>query len=118
MVHGGAAEATGVDLDETAIEQAKRNANINNARIKWVHADAYSYARQMQKNGEQWDAVVLDPPKFVLSRDLRGRRRSARRPSPVRGHQPPRHRPSESPAASSSPARARVSSPSTSSRST
>jgi len=69
MVHGGAADVTGVDLDETAIEQAKRNANINNARIKWVHADAYSYARQMQKNGEQWDAVVLDPPKFVLSRD-------------------------------------------------
>lgn len=69
-VHGEAADVTGVDLDETAIEQAKRNANINNARIKWVHADAFSYARQMQKNGEQWDAVVLDPPKFVLSRDL------------------------------------------------
>ena len=68
-VHGGAEEVTGVDLDETALEQAKRNANLNNARIKWVHADAYSYCRQMQKNGEQWDAVVLDPPKFVHSRD-------------------------------------------------
>ena len=79
---GGAEEVTGVDLDETAIEQAKRNANLNGARIHWVHADAYAYARQMQKNGEQWDAVVLDPPKFVLSRDfdnddgpLAGRRR-------------------------------------------
>lgn len=67
---GGAEEVTAVDLDETAIEQGKRNANLNQAKIKWVHADAFAYARQMQKNGEQWDVVVLDPPKFVHSREL------------------------------------------------
>lgn len=67
---GGAEDVTAVDLDEKAIEQGKRNANLNQARIKWVHADAFAYARQMQKNGEQWDVVVLDPPKFVLSREL------------------------------------------------
>lgn len=66
---GGAKEVTGVDLDEKAIAQAKRNANINDARVEWVHCDAYSYARQMQRNGEQWDTVILDPPKFILSRE-------------------------------------------------
>jgi 23S rRNA (cytosine1962-C5)-methyltransferase len=68
-VLGGAAEATGVDLDEKAIAQAKRNANLNQARINWIHVDAFSYARQMQKNQERWDVVVLDPPKLMLSRD-------------------------------------------------
>ena len=68
-VSGGAGEVTGVDLDEKAIEQARTNANLNQARIRWVHADAFDYARQMLANQEQFGAVVLDPPKFVNSRD-------------------------------------------------
>ena len=68
-VSGGAEDVTGVDLDEKAIEQAKRNANLNQARINWVHCDAFSYARQMQQNNETWDAVILDPPKLILSRN-------------------------------------------------
>ncbi len=69
---GGAADVTGVDLDEKAIEQAKRNANLNQSRIKWVHTDAFAYARQMLQNGEKWDVVVLDPPKFIFTRDESG----------------------------------------------
>jgi 23S rRNA (cytosine1962-C5)-methyltransferase len=66
---GGAAEVTGVDLDETAIAQAKKNANLNQERITFVHADAFSWMRQMQKNADAWDAVVLDPPKLIHSRE-------------------------------------------------
>jgi 23S rRNA (cytosine1962-C5)-methyltransferase len=65
----GAAEVTGVDLDEKAVEMAKRNANLNNVRVDFVHADAFSWIRQMQKNGRTWDLVLCDPPKFVDSRD-------------------------------------------------
>jgi 23S rRNA (cytosine1962-C5)-methyltransferase len=71
-VLGGAADATGVDLDEAAVAQARRNQNLNQvppAKLHWVHADAFAYARQMQQNGQMWDAVVLDPPKFVLTRE-------------------------------------------------
>ncbi|RME95996.1 MAG: class I SAM-dependent rRNA methyltransferase [Verrucomicrobia bacterium] len=68
-VLGGAAEVTGVDLDEEAVAQARRNANLNQVRIRWVHADAFAYARQMQQNGERWDVVVLDPPKLIRSRE-------------------------------------------------
>ncbi len=68
-VLGQAAEVTGVDLDEKAVALARRNANLNQARIEWVHCDAFSYARQVQQNGRSWDVVVLDPPKLVLSRD-------------------------------------------------
>lgn len=69
---GGATEVTAVDLDEAVIAQGRRNANLNQVspnKLKWVHADAFAYARQMQKNGEQFDAVVCDPPKFVMTRE-------------------------------------------------
>ena len=71
-------EITGVDLDEDAIAQARRNGNLNQKpRLKWIHADAFAYARQMMQNSEHWGAVVLDPPKFLESRDeiLEGRRK-------------------------------------------
>ena len=67
-VLGEAEEVTGVDLDEAAIAQAKRNANLNQARISWVHCDAFSYARQMTKNEATWDVVVVDPPKLVFGK--------------------------------------------------
>lgn len=66
---GKAAEVTAVDLDEKAIEQAKRNGNLNQNRIEWVHCDAFSWLRQMQANDRKWDVLVLDPPKLVDSRE-------------------------------------------------
>ena len=66
---GGAAEVTAVDLDEKAVAMAKRNGNINRQRIDFVHADAFVYARQMVRNGRLFDAVLLDPPKFIVGRD-------------------------------------------------
>ncbi len=68
-VTGKAADVTGVDLDERAIDLAKVNGNLNQTRVKWVHADAFDYARQMLANQEKFGVVVLDPPKFVTHRD-------------------------------------------------
>lgn len=68
-LQGNASEVVGVDLDEKAIALAKRNANINQTKVNFVHADAFTYARQMVRNGEMFDAVLLDPPKFVHGRD-------------------------------------------------
>lgn len=65
----GAEEVTAVDLDENAIAVAKKNANLNQERVSFVHADAFSWMRQMQKNGDTWDTVVLDPPKLIFSRE-------------------------------------------------
>jgi 23S rRNA (cytosine1962-C5)-methyltransferase len=71
-VLGGAGEVTSVDLDEVSIAQARRNANLNQVRLGFVHADAFAYARQMFQNKESWDVVVLDPPKFIFTRDAHG----------------------------------------------
>lgn len=66
---GEAREVTCVDLDEDAIEMARENVNLNSARVQLVHADAFSYLRQMQTNGRTFDVVVLDPPKLVFGRN-------------------------------------------------
>jgi 23S rRNA (cytosine1962-C5)-methyltransferase len=71
-VLGEAGEVTSVDLDEVSIAQARRNANLNQVRLGFVHADAFAYARQMFQNKETWDVVVLDPPKFIFTRDAHG----------------------------------------------
>jgi 23S rRNA (cytosine1962-C5)-methyltransferase len=71
-VIGGAEEVTSVDLDEAAVAQARRNANLNRVQLRLVHADAFAYARQMRQNGESWDVVVLDPAKFIFTREGHG----------------------------------------------
>jgi 23S rRNA (cytosine1962-C5)-methyltransferase len=66
--NGNARSVTGVDLDEKAIAVAKENANLNQARIDFVYADAFTYMRQIIMNERQYDVVVLDPPKLALYR--------------------------------------------------
>lgn len=61
----GAKRVTGVDLDEEAIEFAKKNAQLNQAKVKFVHADAFAYMRDMQQNGRKYEVVILDPPKLI-----------------------------------------------------
>jgi len=68
-VLGGCEDVTGVDLDEKAIAQAKKNADLNQTRVTWTHGDTFTWGRQMQQNGQTWDAVVLDPPKLIFSRE-------------------------------------------------
>ncbi|MEZ0227732.1 MAG: class I SAM-dependent rRNA methyltransferase, partial [Planctomycetota bacterium] len=66
---GGAAEVTGVDLDEDAIVVAKKNANLNQlqGKVKFVHSDVFPYLRDAQRQEKKFDAISLDPPK--LARD-------------------------------------------------
>ena len=65
---GQASEVVGVDLDEEALVMAKKNADINDVRVRYVHADAFAYMRDMARNNKQFDIVVLDPPKLIRSR--------------------------------------------------
>lgn len=65
---GQADHVVGVDLDETAIAQARRNARLNDTMIEFVHADGFGYARDMLRAGRKFDVVVLDPPKLIRNR--------------------------------------------------
>ncbi|MEN9554171.1 MAG: Ribosomal large subunit methyltransferase [Planctomycetota bacterium] len=65
---GQAEEVTGVDLDEDPLRVARENANLNQARVRFVQADIFSYMREMIRNQRQFDVVILDPPKLIRSR--------------------------------------------------
>lgn len=67
-VLGRAEEVIGVDLDEEPLKLARENANLNQARVRFVQADAFSYMREMIRNQRQFDVVVLDPPKLIRTR--------------------------------------------------
>lgn len=66
---GGASEVTAVDLDEEAIAMAKRNANLNGVKVRFTHADAFTWVRTMIENGRRWDVVMVDPPKFMFGKE-------------------------------------------------
>jgi 23S rRNA (cytosine1962-C5)-methyltransferase len=65
---GKAGDVTAVDLDEKAIKLARENANLNQVRVQFVHADVFAYMRDMLRGGRRFGVVVLDPPKLIRSR--------------------------------------------------
>ncbi len=66
---GAAEEVVGVDLDEEAIALAKQNANLNQARIRFVQADLFPWLRDAIAAGQRYDVVVLDPSKQTRDRE-------------------------------------------------
>ena len=66
---GGAEEVVGVDLDEQALGLARQNANLNQARVRFVQADLFPWLRETTANGQRFDVVVLDPAKQTRDRE-------------------------------------------------
>jgi 23S rRNA (cytosine1962-C5)-methyltransferase len=66
---GGADEVVGVDLDEQVIALAKQNANLNQARVRFVQADLFPWLRDVLPGGQRFDVVVLDPSKQTRDRE-------------------------------------------------
>lgn len=62
---GGAASVHNVDISGPAIEQAKRNHDLNGLAASFEVADAFSFVRQTRN---RYDFVVCDPPAFAKSR--------------------------------------------------
>ena len=66
---GQAEEVVGVDLDEQVIALAKQNANLNQARVRFVQGDLFSWLRDTLPSGQRFDVVVLDPSKQTRDRE-------------------------------------------------
>ncbi len=69
---GEAEEVVGVDLDEEALRLARQNANLNQARIRFVQADLFAWLREVLPSGQRFDVVVLDPSKQTRDREAVG----------------------------------------------
>jgi len=67
----GAKSVLGIDISENAIDQATRNAQLNNLQdiVKFETANAFDALKQWSKDGRQYDVVMLDPPAFTKSRE-------------------------------------------------
>ena len=64
----GASEAVGVDMDAGILEIARANAAANDVPAKFEQADIFDWLRNAVAQGEQYDAVVLDPAKLTRDR--------------------------------------------------
>ncbi|MEB3238458.1 MAG: class I SAM-dependent rRNA methyltransferase [Candidatus Sericytochromatia bacterium] len=66
----GARMVTGIDIAADAVELARRNARENQVDevCQWVEDNAFDHLRLMQKRGDRFDIVVLDPPAFTKNK--------------------------------------------------
>ncbi len=66
----GAREVLGVDASELGVRQAELNARLNGleSRVHFQTADVFDLLPELEKKGERYDVVILDPPAFTKSR--------------------------------------------------
>ena len=67
---GGAAHVTSVDTSQPSLDLGLENARHNDFaddRHTWTRGDCFDVVRALQAQGEEFDAIVLDPPKFAAS---------------------------------------------------
>lgn len=67
---GGAKSVLGVDASDLGCEQARENARLNGFenRVSFQCADVFELLPELERNGEKFDVVILDPPAFTKSR--------------------------------------------------
>lgn len=67
---GGAKEVVSVDSSALALQHAKHHVELNGfnvAHCEFIDADVPAILRKYRTEGKQFDAIVLDPPKFAPS---------------------------------------------------
>ena len=68
---GGAAHVTSVDTSLAALTLGEKNARTNGANDaghEWLKGDCFDVLQGMDGDGERFDLIVLDPPKFAPSK--------------------------------------------------
>jgi 23S rRNA (cytosine1962-C5)-methyltransferase len=68
----GAKEVVSIDSSGDALQRAKLNQSVNaailpNALTDWRDENVFDALKQLQEQGEKFDIVILDPPKFAPS---------------------------------------------------
>jgi 23S rRNA (cytosine1962-C5)-methyltransferase len=67
----GAKSVLGLDISENAVQQARKNTELNGLTgiCKFETANAFDLLKQWSREGRQYDVVMLDPPAFTKSRE-------------------------------------------------
>jgi 23S rRNA (cytosine1962-C5)-methyltransferase len=67
-LQAGAGHVTSIDSSAPALQQAAANLALNGldgARATWLDADVNASLRRFGDEGQRFDAIILDPPKFA-----------------------------------------------------
>ena len=69
--HYGAKSVLGIDISESAVEQANKNAALNKLDhiVKFEAMNAFDVLKNWGREGRKYDVVMLDPPAFTKSRN-------------------------------------------------
>ena len=67
----GAASVLGIDASETGIAQARINATLNghSGCVQFTCGDVFELLPKLEREGNRFDVVILDPPAFTKSRN-------------------------------------------------
>lgn len=70
---GGAKRVTAVDISQSAVDMAKRNAAENGLDIDFICTDVFELLTALSKEKKKpYDMIILDPPAFTKSRSSIG----------------------------------------------
>lgn len=67
---GNANEVISIDMSASALEILDKNLQLNNCKSGSIteKADVFDYLRKAKDRGDQFDMIILDPPKFISSK--------------------------------------------------
>jgi len=69
---GGCEKVINVDTSQGALDIARQNVELNNldlSKVEFVREDVFQLLRKYRAEGEQFDMIVMDPPKFVENKN-------------------------------------------------
>lgn len=71
---GGAKRVINADVSQPALDIAKQNAILNDfdiskKRAVFLNADVFKLLREYRDQGTKFDVVIMDPPKFISSKN-------------------------------------------------
>jgi 23S rRNA (cytosine1962-C5)-methyltransferase len=65
---GGAESVLAMDISESALDMAKKNAEENHLNLSFRQGDVFEVLVNLKKEHAQFDFIILDPPAFTKSR--------------------------------------------------
>lgn len=69
---GGCKKVINVDTSQSALDIARQNLELNKldlSKAEFVRDDVFQLLRKYRADGEQFDMIVMDPPKFVENKN-------------------------------------------------
>lgn len=69
---GGCTKVTNVDTSQAALDVARQNVELNKldlSKAEFVREDVFQLLRKYRADGQQFDMIVMDPPKFVENKN-------------------------------------------------